>query len=461
MTSVRFSPFWALFLAICLIGSAVAQSPTLSVNPTSISFGSINVGSSASKTFTITNPSSSTSGTTTTTVNFDNPAPSGARDSALNGTFQGINFGSGQWYWGGAYASNTTNNIYFAAQGQKSASLSFSTPKVLQGLSVVSTVSGTLTLTDNLGQTVSSAIGTTAKTVTTGWTKASTTVNVSFTGGWNAVFDNIQYASTGTGSGTSVTINSGSVSSSTFKLSGISFPLTLSPGQSATATVSCAPTAAGSLSASVSLASTASNSPATVSLTATGVTTAGQLAANPASVSFGSVNVGARQTASVQISNKGNASLTVSQATETGTAFSISGLTLPVNLAAGSSATFSAVFAPTTAGTATGNIQLVNSASSTPVNIPLSGTATAPTQSHSVTLTWTASSSSDVTGYNVYRSSTSGGSYGLLTTSPVSGGSFVDTTVAAGQTYYYVVTSVSNSGESVYSNVANATVPQP
>lgn len=80
---------------------------------------------------------------------------------------------------------------------------------------------------------------------------------------------------------------------------------------------------------------------------------------------------------------------------------------------------------------------------------------------HSVTLTWDASTSSNVTGYYVYRGTTSGGPYTKLS-SLLSGNSYVDGTVAAGQVYYYVSTAADASGdESAYSNEAQATIPSP
>jgi len=89
------------------------------------------------------------------------------------------------------------------------------------------------------------------------------------------------------------------------------------------------------------------------------------------------------------------------------------------------------------------------------------GTISAPL-GHSVTLSWTASSSSGVTGYNIYRAQTSGGSYSKLNTSVVTGTSYLDNTVIAGQTYYYVSTAVASGGtKSAYSNQATATVPTP
>jgi hypothetical protein len=80
-----------------------------------------------------------------------------------------------------------------------------------------------------------------------------------------------------------------------------------------------------------------------------------------------------------------------------------------------------------------------------------------------VVLTWTASTSSNVTGYNVYRSTTSGSGYVLLNSSPITGTTYTDGTSQPGQTYYYVATSVDSSGaQSAYSNPPiAATIPSP
>jgi hypothetical protein len=81
---------------------------------------------------------------------------------------------------------------------------------------------------------------------------------------------------------------------------------------------------------------------------------------------------------------------------------------------------------------------------------------------HSVSLNWTASVSPSVKGYNVYRGTRAGGPYTKLTAAPVSQTSFVDITVLAGQTYYYVATAVdANKNESAYSKQALAVIPNP
>ncbi len=95
------------------------------------------------------------------------------------------------------------------------------------------------------------------------------------------------------------------------------------------------------------------------------------------------------------------------------------------------------------------------------VNASLGGSCVTSMGIHSVSLTWTASTSSGVAGYKVYRGTASGGPYTLvgsvgLTTS------YTDNTVMSGTTYYYVVTAVdSNNNVSPNSNQAQAVVPVP
>jgi len=82
------------------------------------------------------------------------------------------------------------------------------------------------------------------------------------------------------------------------------------------------------------------------------------------------------------------------------------------------------------------------------------------TVTHSVSVTWTASNSSNISGYNVYRGTTSGGPYTQINTGLVTTTSYTDNTVVAGQVYYYVATAVNGSGQqSGYSSQVQATVP--
>jgi fibronectin type 3 domain-containing protein len=79
---------------------------------------------------------------------------------------------------------------------------------------------------------------------------------------------------------------------------------------------------------------------------------------------------------------------------------------------------------------------------------------------HSVDILWNASASPNIRGYNLYRSSVSGGPYSLIrrTGSMV----FTDSYVTPGVTYFYVVTAVGTDGmESSFSNEVRAQIPIP
>jgi len=99
----------------------------------------------------------------------------------------------------------------------------------------------------------------------------------------------------------------------------------------------------------------------------------------------------------------------------------------------------------------------VSSANVSGVNFTASAQVT-----HSVALTWIASSTPTVTGYNVYRSTVSGTAYAKINSSLVLAPlvSYTDATVLNSTTYYYVTTSVDASGvESAFSNEALAAIP--
>jgi hypothetical protein len=77
--------------------------------------------------------------------------------------------------------------------------------------------------------------------------------------------------------------------------------------------------------------------------------------------------------------------------------------------------------------------------------------------SHSVSLSWTASTTPGVT-YNLFRGTISGGPYTQIQ-SGITSTSATDTTVVAGNTYYYVAESQDSNGESVNSNQVQAVTP--
>lgn len=181
------------------------------------------------------------------------------------------------------------------------------------------------------------------------------------------------------------------------------------------------------------------------------------LNASTSSLNFGSVDVSSSSDKTVTLTNAGTASVTISNVTLSGAGFNASGVSAGTIVAAGKSVTLTATFSPASTGSTNGSISIASNASNGTDTISLSGTGAS--ASHSVTLSWTASTSS-VTGYNVYVSTTSGGSYSRLTSSPVSNTTYMDSNLDTAQTRYYVVTSVDSSGgESPYSNQATAVIP--
>ena len=96
----------------------------------------------------------------------------------------------------------------------------------------------------------------------------------------------------------------------------------------------------------------------------------------------------------------------------------------------------------------------LSTANATAINF----TAT-PQTAHSVSLTWSSSSTSTVTGYNVYRTTVSGSLFARVNSAPVTGLAYTDSTVQNGLTYYFVTTALDPNGESIYSNQVPAVIP--
>ena len=185
------------------------------------------------------------------------------------------------------------------------------------------------------------------------------------------------------------------------------------------------------------------------------VTAPGQLSSNSLSLSFGNVGVGGSSTQTATLTNTGGSNVTISNVSVTGAGFSANGISSGLILGPTASATLNVILAPASAGSLTGNVVITSNASNSPLPISLAGTGI----QHLAILSWTASTSV-VTGYNIYRGTTSGGSYSRLNSSPNTSTTFTDSSVNSGQTYYYVTTSVNSSNvESVFSNQVTAVIP--
>jgi len=224
--------------------------------------------------------------------------------------------------------------------------------------------------------------------------------------------------------------------------------------------VTFTPTAVGVQTGTVSFTDDAPQGPQVVSLAGTGET-GGQLVAGPSSIAFGNVTIGQIGSQLVTIKNTCGQSISVTSASTSGAGVGVSGISTPFTLAPDQSSTFTVTFSPSSSGSASGAISLENNSATGTLTIPTTGTGTAAStvSSHQVVLSWGASSSA-VIGYNTYRGTVSGGPYTKLTSSPVAQTGYTDQGVTAGDTYYYVVTSVgANLVESAFSNEAEATVP--
>jgi hypothetical protein len=79
------------------------------------------------------------------------------------------------------------------------------------------------------------------------------------------------------------------------------------------------------------------------------------------------------------IKNTGTAILTITQVTEAGSAFSVSGFSLPLSVNAGQQTTITVAFQPTAVGAASGNISIVSNAPTSPTSVGLTGTGIAAT----------------------------------------------------------------------------------
>jgi hypothetical protein len=190
------------------------------------------------------------------------------------------------------------------------------------------------------------------------------------------------------------------------------------------------------------------------------VNAAGQLTASTANLNYGNVTVGSSNMLPVRLTNTGGLSVSISNVTLSGAGLSIGGVSSGLILAAGSSATLNVTYAPSGSGILNGSVIVTSNATNLMVTISLSGTAVQPV-SHSATLNLTPNSST-VTGYNIYRSSISNGPFTKLNSPLVNSTAYVDSSVLANQTYYYVATSVDSAGnETAYSNQVSATIPTP
>jgi len=249
-----------------------------------------------------------------------------------------------------------------------------------------------------------------------------------------------------------ITISGVQITGAGFSVSGATFPLTLSRGQSLALTVNYTPQSAGLAGGSVLV----SGPGLCVPLAGTGTTTAmGQLSISPASLNYSNVPVGTTDSLPITVSASG-ASVTVSSASSSSSQFVLTGASFPLTIASGQSMSFNVAFTPQSSGTVSGTLSFSSTASNSPGNESLTGVGTQ--TPYNVGLSW--NQSSGAVGYNVYRSTSSTGTFSKINSAMDNNTAYTDSTVAAGSTYYYAATSVNSSGtESSLSTPVQVAVP--
>ena len=391
---------------VSLSGTGVAAPvPQLTVSATGLNFGYVTVNSTATEAITL-----KSTGTAPVTVNGAGVSGTGY---AVSGSTFPVSLNPG---------SSLTLQVTF---DPKTAGAS----------------AGTLTISSNANPATVSLSGTGVAAPVPQLTVSATSLSFGNVTVNSTATEAISLKSTGTGP---VTLSGVSVSGSGFSTAAITVPLKLDPGQALNLQITFTPTVAGAAMGSLVVTSdSSSNATATVSLSGTGVSVSNPvLTISATSLDFGSIVIESSATQVLTLTSTGNAPVTVSKASMTGSGFTISGLTFPVTLNPTIAVKLTVVFTPVAAGTSTGQLTITsNSTSGSTALVSLSGTATA--AQHSVDLSWSAPLNSPVgvSGYRVYRAD-SNGSFAPLNTSIVTQTSYVDHSVQSGTAYTYYVTSV-------------------
>ena len=182
-----------------------------------------------------------------------------------------------------------------------------------------------------------------------------------------------------------VTLESISNSSSEFVVTGAALPVSLAPRRSVMFQVVFLPDAASVFSGSIRFNSGRKGGISTaVTMTGTGVAppppppSTYLLSPSVGSLAFGNIQVGGGASQAIALTNVGTGSVNISQVISAGTGFSVTGFAGGVTLGAGQSLSLAASFAPAAAGSATGSITVMSTATNSPATISLSGTGVQP-----------------------------------------------------------------------------------
>ena len=256
---------------------------------------------------------------------------------------------------------------------------------------------------------------------------------------------------------TSVIVLSATSTGTEFSVNGLDLPLTLAAGESFTFSVTFAPQRIGLAEQSISIVYGTTKQTLAIQLAGTG-RAARRLQVSPAVVDFGDGSLGSTTTLRGQLTARG-ASVTVSSAIVGAENIRLDGLSLPVTIPAGQSLPFTATIFRGGSSNSSAILSFVSDADNSPSEQAVTVHIVKPAQ-HKVQLSWKASTSKHIVGYNVYRGNGSGGPYKKINSVLDTNTNFTDLTVSSGQKYYYVATAVnSRKKESHYSKQIHVVIP--
>ena len=308
-------------LTVTIANGAQAQ---LSIIPSSVAFGNVNVGSNSSKTVTLTNAGGATLNITAATI-------SGA---GYTMTLQPTSINAG---------ANTTFNVTFAPTASCSTPGSISITSNAPGSPATIALSGTGLQAQILATPSSVAFG-------------SVTIGNS----------NSQPITLKNNGNTTLTFSQISVTGGGFGQTGLSTSTTIAAVGSASFNATFDPSSSGAVSGSITLTTNGTPSPLVISLSGTGQASTLLLGANPTSLAFGNMLDQSSSQMTTSVTNNGNANVTISRVTVAGAGFSASGIVNGTVLTPGQSATLTVMFAPTSGGPVSGRASIASNATNSP-----------------------------------------------------------------------------------------------
>ena len=353
--SIYVSAAWIAFLLLAianLAGCGITYNTVpLTVNPSSISFGTVNVGQTQSASITLQNP--------------------GLAPVAL----------SGMQVADPAFQLSPAQMATVPAGGSVAV-------KIVFAPTAAKSYSSEIVVTSGNQKSSISVAGTGQQSVSQG-SSGTPALQLSATAlqfGSVPIGTDAQQSLTLTSSGTApLQVSALSAQGTAFSAQTPSLPVTLQPGQALTVPVKFGPKASGQETGRLVIASNAAQAPSvTVNLVGNGEPssppppTSGTpaLTLSSTAVNFGSVAVGSQGSNSVALTSSGTAAVVLQSLSVSGDEFSAGQLHLPLTLAPGQQISLPLSFAPSSAGAQQGLVTLADNATGSPSTINLSGNGT-------------------------------------------------------------------------------------